>query len=300
MIKQFLSSVWGDAVFWFVGLWAVLLFIRHVFKDADEDLDPEKRQLLAAILTSEKIWASESWIPNFTLVFDRFFGQEHLTWRCFVRSILISMVTFFVLAFCTDLASEYHKMNIIFSQMVGHKWPVGYFEVVSTMILAGLIINGLQDYLSLLETRILLNTPLPITIKILVDMFLTLLIPLAWLSLFVWSGNGFSGSYLGTVRDIWELFAGHTEASFGGQELGVFRDYFVILFRVVVATSFTTSIWLWLHGLAQLTIQGLNGAKLIISWLNVKNKPLRAIGTTINVFALVTGIVLFPIFAFAG
>ena len=273
LVGQFFSSAWSDAVVWFGGLWAVLLFIRKVFKDADNELDPEKRQFLAEELARNKNWASGSWIPDFTLVFDRFFGKKHLRWRCISRSILISLISFFVLIWLTTTGTDSYMFR----------------EPLIIVILWAVLFNPIADYLSLLETRILLNTPLPTSIKILVDIFLTFLIAIGWMAFVNWPFDDLS--YLEAVREIWKNFDGRdrTEGSI-----------IVLLTRIVVATSFTTSIWLWLHGLAQLMIGGLSTAGYLMSWLNVKERPLRAIGTTVNAFVLLIGVVLFAVFGFAA
>lgn len=289
LIEQFLSSAWGDAVVWFGGLWVVLLFIRRVFKDADDELDPEKRQSIAEELAGKSFWSSGSWIPDFTSVFDRFFGKNHFGWRCIYRSALISIVSFFVLNLFTGMFS-------IVSDKFGQD---SLLKIMAYFFVIAMLTNALLDYCSLLETRILLKTSLPTSIKIVVDIILTLLIALAWISFLYWAGAGlFTDSYYENLRFTWEIFAGHVEVERYVDPFQIERR--VIVTRIVIATSFTTSIWLWLHGLAQLTIRGLNGAELVMSWLNVKEKPLRAVGTTINIFVLVIGVLLFPVFAIAG
>lgn len=289
LIEQFLSSVWGDAVVWFGGLWVVLLFIRRVFKDADDELDPEKRQSIAEELVLKSFWSSGSWIPDFTSVFDRFFGKNHFGWRCIYRSALISTVSFFLLALFTGVFSFASRYEFV---------QINLAEIMAVVFFMAMFTNALLDYCSLLETRMLLKTPLPTSIKILVDMILTFLISLAWISFVYWAMVLFTDSYYENLRFTWEIFAGHIEVERYVDPFQIERR--VIVTRIVVATSFTTSIWLWLHGLAQLTIRGLNGAELVMSFLNVKEKPLRAVGTTINIFVLVIGVVLFPVFAIAG
>lgn len=95
---EFLSSVWGAAVIWFGGLWAIVLFIHKVTKNADDDLDPVKRKALSDDLEDAIAENPGDWVSDFTNVFDRFFGKKHLRLRCFYRSALISIFCFIILS----------------------------------------------------------------------------------------------------------------------------------------------------------------------------------------------------------
>lgn len=267
LIEEFFLSAWTDALGWFGAVWVIVVLIRKASKDADDELDPERRKSLAEDLARIRHRQPGSWIPDFTLVFDRFFGEKHLRWRCVYRSSLISIFCFSMLTFLWDASL------IWFS-------PIGQ---VVFFVLLSIPFNAFLDYWSLLETRILLKTPLTLSLKMLVDAVLTFLMALGWLSLFWMVSLDTDIGYPEAVRRTWEALAGRS-----------MTDPTVL--RIVVATSFTTSIWLWLHGLAQVTIRVLSTAGWFMGWLNIKEKPLRAIGTTINVFVLLLGVVLFPVF----
>ena len=267
LAAPFFQSPWGDATLWFGGVWAVVLFIRKVSKDADEELDKDARTTLVTTLTglrSQKV----AWIPDFTLVFDRFFGEKHFRWRCIYRSVLISAFCFMLLMVVagTELLDVGMAVNLFF------------------FFLVGLWLNAFIDYWSLLETRVLLSTRLPIFLKIALDVVLTTLLTWLWVALmfmFIGAEDSFVESLEGIGREFIE----------GGPD--------AVLWRVILATSFTTSIWLWLHGLSQFAIRGFSSIAFVMNKLNVKEKPLRAIGTTINIFVLLIGAVLFPVYLVA-
>ena len=256
---EFLSSAWVNAVVWFSGLGVVFLFMRKMFKDADEELDPEKRQYLADQLV-RKNWTSGSWVPYFTLVFDRFFGKKHLRWHCIYRSIIISVVSFY---FVVILHSGFKVKTLGF-------------------VLTAIFINAFIGYWSLLETRYLLNWSMPTRFKLLLDIIITFLLCIAWTSFLIslFDDQGFWAIAVELLGAFFDL----------DDQLGSFV-------RIIVATSFTTSIWLWLHGLSLLTIKCLSGAGFLMSWLNVKERPLRAVGTVVNLLVLLIGVLLFPLFA---
>ncbi len=278
-ISEILNSTWSHAAVWFGALWAIYLFINKVSKDAEEVLNPEKMKALSDELLRIKDRDISSWVPDFTSVFDRFFGENHLSWRCFSRSLLISISVFSALLFL-------YIPDFIFQSK-------GTIDIFLFIIFLAAIFNVVLDYISLLETRIILTIPAPILVKIFLDAILTLLLTMSWsvvvvtVSLLsvsksaVWSDISLDSIYL-----FW---------------LGVFSNSSQDgskFYYIVIATSFTTSIWLWLHGLSFLAIRTLSNVQKFMGWLNVKETPLRAIGTTINLIVLTFGVLLFPVYLF--
>jgi len=291
ILEHFISPVWTDAIFWFSGLWAVILFIRKVSKDADDELDPDKRKALAKDLEGIITQDSGAWISDFIDVFDRFFGKKHFRRRCFNRSALISIFTFFVLTciHIIDVILAFH------SGVPSDKFSEYSFALASvigfTFIGVAFFVNILADYLSLLETRILLNTKIPVVSKILFDAILTFVITYLWTTFCLWIFYILNNSELkGFTEMLQIIWIGY-----------FFNDGSIIpeLMTIIVLTSYTTSIWLWLHGLSRLLIRFISGVNFFAGWLNIKERPLRAIGTTINAIVLLIGIVLFPFFEIA-
>lgn len=97
-------------------------------------------------LQQQTLGSSIASIPShFALLFDRFFGDRHLTLRCFLRSTGVSLAVSMIL-FLGFLA-WYPETVTSASDRVDLLWIV---------VWAG-IINVLPDYVSLLETRYLLR-----------------------------------------------------------------------------------------------------------------------------------------------
>jgi len=271
MLSEFFNSALGHAAVWFALLWAILLFIRKVSKDADNDLNPETRKALSDELLRIKDREASSWVPDFTAVFDRFFGTKHLRWRCFYRSILVSIFTFSALAYLSD----------------HYGTPYIEYDLLVSLITVSLIFNGLIDYISLLQTRIILNAPIPILAKIILDGILTTLLSILWLA-FTLSLIAYDDlKFLELMTTLWHHLFDNASSSESNAV------------RIVLATSFATSIWLWLHGLSRVLIRSLSTVQWFMGWLNVKETPLRAIGTTINLIVLTFGVLLFPVYLFS-
>ncbi|RDE22498.1 hypothetical protein DV711_07825 [Motiliproteus coralliicola] len=265
------SSAWSDAAIWFAGLWAILMFIRKVSKDADSELDPTKKELIAKRLMGVNENNISSWVPNFEFVFDRFFGKKHLAWKCFYRSSLISMVlTSFLLVYSSVFDNRDDPVYLLFV----------------FAIFISFFFNALIDYVSLLETRIILSLHISTFLKIIIDSMLTLILSVAWVSLLCWlfdfgPGENFSEK----IEMIFNSLIGDSK----------FQDDIVGI-RIIILTSYSTSVWLWLHGVAHMCVRGLSSISVIIKWLNVSESPLRAIGTTINLILFIFGVLLFPVF----
>jgi len=278
--SEFLNSTWGHAAVWFAALWASLLFIRKVSKDADNDLDPEKRKALGEELLRIKDRDASSWVPDFTSVFDRFFGKKHLSWKCFYRSALISTFVLIVLFYLYDPIG-----------MAGNE-PNDKYKLLGLAIISALLLNVFIDYISLLETRVILYARTPVFIKIILDAIITILLVFTWIIFF---------SFLVNLL-LWSLNSPFVEINIFELVTKFWKDLFddsrrdSTLMRITLATSFTTSIWLWLHGLSQVLIRSLSHVQGFMGWLNVKETPLRAIGTTINLIVLTFGFLLFPVY----
>lgn len=292
LIRLFMSSVFGDAIIWFGGLWVIVVFIRKVSKDADDELDPHKRKTLATALVHKTSQDPDSWIMNFNYVFDRFFGKNHVRWRCFYRSTLISLFSFVVIMI---LFTDYEKLD------VSQSLP----KLLLILLLLGLFTNAFVDYLSLLETRVLLNIRMQPILKILIDIVLTFILSMIWVSAIYWMffGNSFFDYFI-ILESLCIKLTGFHGIVLSSSIKGFDTTYIKIAgspvpIHAIIATSFTTSIWLWLHGFARLAIRVLSGTASIISLLDIKKKPIRAIGTTINAFILLLGVVMFPIYMIA-
>lgn len=88
---------------------------------------------------------ADSWSHHFCNLFDAIFGEKHLSWRCFVRSSIASVLA--VLA-----------LYLLFAQVLGvlDERMLGELDLWQAILL-GAAINIIPDYISLFETRWLLK-----------------------------------------------------------------------------------------------------------------------------------------------
>lgn len=236
------------------GLWAL-------FDRAETVASPS---LLASVRTwirDLRLPVEQNWARTFANVFDGVFGKRHVSIRCLLMSTLTSVV---LVALMTLLWASLHPTtaNGFFSQGV-FAWLGVLFVAVS--------LNVPVDYLSLLETRLLLRfigsrrSIVLHSCVLLGDLLLTGVIFLL--------GFGAYDALLGTV-DFWELVVSGIAFDTPGDgdlSLGIF-----------LYTTYFTSVWLWLFllstGVANAVGLGDRTITFLKSALNVEEKPIRSLG----------------------
>lgn len=279
----FLSS-WSIVIVWASGLVIITTFIRSISKTLDTDLNLEARNDIALRLMCWQDVKVNNWIPDFSRIFDHFFGSKHIAFRCFLRSSIISLGSFlfaFLLVF--SLNSEY-----ILESMSQYSYA----------FIGAIVLNVIFDYFSLLETRVILNKKLSISVKLLLDFLLTLLIASIWmfmLFLIVIVSQldfGFDIILDNSILIVGEIL----QTGYKNILLPFGKNVDADIFKIFLATSFSTSVWLWLHGLSQYTIKLLSATQKIMNFLNVEEQPIRAIGVVINGYIFLFGMILYPIY----
>lgn len=274
-IEEFTKTIWADAVVWFIGLGVILKFVRNLSKNADEELNPEKRKLLGKKLLNLDKQDIESWIPDFLYIFDDFFGHKHLSLKCFLKSTMISIFSFFFLYLAIG---DVDLDDWVFS--------------ITFVLTIALLLNVPIDYLSLLQTRLLLAAQKPPYLIIIIDFLITSVISVLWASLIIYilfnllsltSSGELGFGYIETLQFILESVS------------GVSSDFIAVTteMRVSLITTFITSVWLWLYGISQLITRSSTRLLNIRDWLNVEEAPMRSLGIIVNGFILFLGIIWF-------
>src|SRR5262245_18501295 len=127
-------------VFTFVGLALLTGTLFKLGKHLDESASKEATKSTSALLkTFQPGTYLSRMAATFVHAFDSIFGQKHLTWYCFGKSLIASTLAgigvFWVVKLITDTES---------SRMGGNIFVIG---------LGLTIVTGVPDYLSLLKTR---------------------------------------------------------------------------------------------------------------------------------------------------
>ena len=206
-----------------------------------------------------------TWAKQFCLLFDRIFGTRHLSWRCFFISSLAS-ITFVVCLY------------ILFGPVLGYlsdSGRAGENLSLGQAVIFGAILNVIPDYLSLYETRWLLNkfqnsiTLSKQLIFLIIDLLLSSLIILLAIGLFL-------------------LLRGQTNIT-PAVIIGLFS-----VFSIFFYSTFFTSIWAWIYCLSTWFMK-LFCKTPLKSILETETKPLKQIGLISSALIFVCAFALSPI-----
>lgn len=135
----------------YLTFWAALVGgIWLLFDKADQIASGEtKTWLLAWLKNSGSDRAFYLWPDKFGKIFDAIFGNRHLSRKCFIRNVIASILSFLIISvlYISIHSDQMHLLWRIFQDDAIY---------VATFFLA-IILNTIPDYVSLLETRIILN-----------------------------------------------------------------------------------------------------------------------------------------------
>jgi hypothetical protein len=213
------------------------------------------------------------WPDTFAKVFDRVFGEKHLSWKCFWRSCVASVsVGFiclpFVLGFTPSVIYEMWQMSKTDPKV---RSTIVFF---ACSIPVGSII---PDYLTLLETRIIL--------RIMGDqisrwVFLLVLdLALTFATAIVWTTS---------VMALIETSHSH---QWLWQFQSLFFDAETPLGWIVIPSAVFTSIWLWLYAGSGFLLKAARRFDIGFEWLNrkfdIEKKPLQSVGLVAGAFVAV-------------
>ncbi len=279
-----MSHVWYS-----LGAWvAVIVGACKVADFIDGRLDPTAKKAIGHWLQNAKPEERFArWPSQFVAVFDRIFGSNHLTWRCFLVSAAVSLIlgTLCFVAF----------VSLAYEPPVGEPADssMDYIGVFLAIVVALASVNVLADYVSLLETRLILDiitkqpgssTSFILFFDLLATIFIfSLCLVGAW---FMSEGAGIL--YADNYSSVWMTVT-----------LPAVLQYF---WPALLITTYFTSVWLWLY-----VIVGL-GIKMLVRtgvWARVAKKkmgvrrffdldlyPLTAMAITGSVCATPIAIVL--------
>jgi uncharacterized protein len=262
----------------YVAAWlATIGTLWMLFERAGRIASPEAKQSVRRWLRREvtSTGMRESWPRSFAQIFDTVFGVRHISWRCFWRSSIASF-TAVIITVLLWIALMPDRALFLLTTEVSHSETFGRF--LGTVLAAG-IINLIPDYISLLETRLVIRmmekkASLPWGIGLLVlDIFLTIAIFIGILMVCYLSITQQVPRSLPTAATIWT----------GLKQLAAFEEFRGAPPGIMFYSTFFTSVWLWLYAgsglMARLVESSLRGFVWIRRLLNVDKEPVLAAGT---------------------
>jgi len=218
---------------------------------------------IAAKSTSQTIVESPRW---FIEVFDRIFGDRHLTWRCFQRSCVASMVVVFVIAIMWVVLNPCSWQQFLLYAGT---------DAFPMIFILALVFNLVPDYISLLETRWILRKVAQASMKELIvllvlDAILTGVIFFSGVGIIILIYSVNTGDRVGvcTVLEFLNAFI-----LFRGSE---------IPFGIFFYSTYFTSVWLYLFIAASITTKLLyslgHTGNQVLALLKIEENPFNSMG----------------------
>jgi len=254
------------------GVWAL-------FDRADKALNEAAKKSIAEWLQNINPTTERSrWPGQFIEIFDSVFGEKHLSWKCFFRSCLASIFS------VTVVLIIYLGVGEDFI-LVKRPWQE---KIILYMFVAGILLNLIPDYFSLLETRFLLHwlRKSASYLKSFSLMFLDILI-----TFFIFYGTIIIYLSLSALTPNIDISPGIFEATWVFIPYSLtFSGMFPFL-GIYLYSTFFTSVWIWLYVLSGFLIKISQRSgrfiKMLRSFLDVKNKPLPSLGFASNLIILI-------------
>jgi len=239
---EFYLTAWAAST---GGLW-------FLFEKAEKALSEESRKGVVAWLGTTDIRTVIESIPvRFVSLFDRIFGEKHLSVRCFARSAVASAFAVAVVGAVRastgdELATE-----------LGEE-PLMTFVGLTVFSIAT---NVMPDYISLLQSRWTIAWAAKggrIIVPLLADLILTSFVSAGWILVMAFIVDGTPPA--AQIQDI-----------IGG---GLSSIWFY--------SGFFTSVWLWLYMLAvpasRILLRMNNGVGFLLRVTDVEKQPFRSMG----------------------
>lgn len=227
-----------------------------------------KKQIADKLLGAEQV--VQLWLQTFTEVFDRMFGQKHLSWKCFRRSCAVSAIGAFLML-CIwatrhpdQLVAYFHRNDL-----------PPFVELLPNFLL----VSAIPDYISLRKSRYLLNImadPSPaktssaarVFLLIATDCLVSAAIAMAAYGLYTLFGAPLFRAQ-DAVQSNFRIFFEwpNLDARLGTMPLAAF-----------LYPSFFTVVWVSLYGLAGILVKIAHSLGLLWRMFDIEKKPLQAIG----------------------
>ena len=253
--------------------WAVIMGgVWALFDRAENTASKIGRIKLAKWLKSiDPLSALRSWPKKFAEIFDLIFGERHLSFRCFRRSIVVStiFVTIILLFWISFRTNE-------FLSLINHK---DWWIVVIAFFFSVGFLNIFIDYISLLETRYIIklmsksNSIILNFIYLIIDILVTGLIWIIIIVLFVGllnkiiqpiDENPISFSFW--LKDFFKSFPNYIlmiHADLSPEGIPTIPD------AVLFYSTYFTSVWIWIYLFSLITVKLGKYFKKTVNFINI-------------------------------
>ncbi len=255
------------------GIIGVIWFL---FSKSEDTLnDKTKKSITRWLKNLNPVGPVKSWPSQFAAMFDKIFGEKHLGLRCFLRSSVASIVATTILTLIWIMIRPEEFNNLYDAQRYGYVFFLGFQLSFSSAF------NIIPDYISLLETRLIIrhlrrrSSSIRTVALLAVDVLLTALIwkiPFSFIGAIMATrimGTPFFQNFIALVTSNGRLLSLSTG---GGTEAPAVGIYFY--------STFFTSVWIWAYVFSGIIVKLARSLDVSVTWLRVhfdiETKPLRS------------------------
>lgn len=288
----------------YTGLWAVTTtLVWLAFKRMSEaSSDTGKAHAATQLISTSWTERVRVWPHAFIDGFDGVFGRRHWSWRCLWRSLAVSSIVVLILTLVwAVLYPGQFRSWITFPAEMGRFSRREQIAMGAIAVIPVLIINGLGDYTSLLETRILLghltrrSGARRLALILLLDVVLTSTIWImfsasAWYLAFIsyhwvlgtmidaYEGLRFLGSSLDSTISCYAFDSSAIVWVLSDNKEPFYYPPPSILFY----STLFTSVWIWLFALSRIAVLAVGTAERVfrrsLVHMDCVKKPYLAMG----------------------
>jgi len=275
-ITKLINSPPGQLVAGGILAGIVWKFFERVESVLNEDtkLEIARWLRLKSFETGLRTDNSANWPGTFLQIFNRVFGERHLSWKCVWRTTVASVFFGFLGA-----------LVVVPFIMGWHGDPsldvFALYEYGPVVLILALTLSVLPDYLSLFETRLILNIMRGSTsfwwpVLMVLDLLFTIGTAIIW-----------STTFLAIVLQSIQYLVGEPDPEFtlvrSWQFVRIYlfgREFpFGLMF---IPSAIFTSIWLWLYAGSGFLLKFARRFDIGFDWFNrkfdIEKKPLQSIG----------------------
>jgi hypothetical protein len=268
---------------WIFGaVWALFARIEDIMK-------PESKKAISNwLLRIDTHNRSDGFPDAFIKLFDSVFGERHFTLRCFLLSSIASFTGVFIM-----LAVYFWIRPEGVELLIGNYFEDDLVFIFIFIPFGTITFNIFTDYISLLETRLLLRW-MRKTKSLLCRIFIIVFDFIITTALFIVIG----GLLVALITD--NTFFDFIRIDFirtlvRGFFLAPSEEGFTI--GIWLYTTYFTSVWLWLFlaasGRARMVQISLSGVRFFQKHFDLENYPLRSLGYMVSSFITLVYLVAF-------
>jgi hypothetical protein len=285
---------------------AAFVMLYGLFARLEDIISPGAKQDITAWLKRAEIPGTlVTWPSQFAALFDRVFGKRHLSWRCFYRSCVASLVALATLTLLWPILRPEDGAEFLEYILDSTTYTDDFGQVVLMMVvMMAVAYNLVPDYISLLQSRFVIGLMIRVrsrtgvALLLLVDALLKLLIffsvpAMTYLILGLATTLLADGDMYEDLKDWWffeQVMLPEIVRS--GLLLRTSTETIMpwgIPWGIFFYASLWTSIWVWLYALAAGAVRlalRLQPVLRVLKWLlDIEGKPIRSIGVVVGLIA---------------